>query len=112
MKKKIGLLLAAVMVLNTVSSMAFGFTNPLKNYNLYDDTHPTNSSSDNSSTERGMEEFYSNSMSASSSNSSNTSSYNDSSFAVPNSTETQTPQRRNEVLRESSRDIFSDGTTP
>ena len=112
MKKKIGLLLAAVMVLNTVSSMAFGFTNPLKSYNLYEDTHPTNNNSNDSSTERGMEEFYSNSMSASSSNSSNTSSYNDSSFAVPNSTETQTPQRRNEVLRESSRDIFSDGTTP
>lgn len=45
MKKKIGLLLAAVMVLNTVSSMAFGFTNPLKSYNLYEDTHPTNNNS-------------------------------------------------------------------
>ncbi len=43
MKKNLGFILAAVLVLNTVSSTAFGFSNPLKNYNLYEDTHPTSS---------------------------------------------------------------------
>ena len=38
MKKKIGLLLATVIVLNTaIASTAYGWTNPLKNYNLYED---------------------------------------------------------------------------
>ena len=51
MKKKIGLLLATVMVLNTaIASTAYGWTNPLKNYNLYEDTHP--SSNDESAMER------------------------------------------------------------
>ena len=45
MKKNLGFILAAVLVLNTVSSAALGFTNPLKNYNLYEDTHPTAKSS-------------------------------------------------------------------
>ena len=42
MKKKIGLLLATVMVLNSMSTVAFAaWKNPLSNYNLYEDTHPT-----------------------------------------------------------------------
>ena len=36
MKKKIGLLLATMMVLNTISPVAFAaWKNPLSNYNLY-----------------------------------------------------------------------------
>lgn len=103
MKKKFGLLLATVMVLNTVSSIAYGFTNPLKSYNLYDDTHPTNNtSSSSSSTEKGMGEFYQNSLSASSKNSSTTESTtenNDSIYTDP-------PLRRNEDLRESSKKVY------
>ena len=63
MKKKIGLLLATVMVLNTaIASTAYGWTNPLKNYNLYEDTHP--SSNDESAMERDnvMSEYYLNSL--------------------------------------------------
>ena len=64
MKRQRGLLLAAVMVLNTTSSIAFGFTNPLKSYNLYEDTHPAVSSGSDGTRESVMDEYYQNSMSS------------------------------------------------
>ena len=111
MKKKIGLLVAAIMVLNTVSSVTYGWQNPLKNYNLYEDTHPTNAQSEEK--EQAMSEFYSNSMAAKKSSSSSsvpTSSLNYTS-TVEDSSSTQTSSnepRRNEVLRESSRNVYGD----
>lgn len=89
MKNKIGLLLAAVMVLNTVSSAAFAFTNPLKSYNLYEDTHPTESSSSESSS------------AVDSSSSSGV--YNSDSETV-----TVKEKGRNEILRDSSKNVYSD----
>lgn len=111
MKKKIGLLVATIMVLNTVSSVTYGWQNPLKNYNLYEDTHPTNAQSEEK--EQAMSEFYSNSMAAKKSSSSSsvpTSSLNYTS-TVEDSSSTQTSSnepRRNEVLRESSRNVYGD----
>lgn len=111
MKKKIGLLVAAIMVLNTVSSVTYGWQNPLKNYNLYEDTHPTNAQSEEK--EQAMSEFYSNSMAAKKSSPSSsvpTSSLNYTS-TVEDSSSTQTSSnepRRNEVLRESSRNVYGD----
>lgn len=111
MKKKIGLLVATIMVLNTVSSVTYGWQNPLKNYNLYEDTHPTNAQSEEK--EQAMSEFYSNSMAAKKSSSSSsvpTSSLNYTS-TVEDSSLTQTSSnepRRNEVLRESSRNVYGD----
>lgn len=111
MKKKIGLLVAAIMVLNTVSSVTYGWQNPLKNYNLYEDTHPTNAQSEER--EQAMSEFYSNSMAAKKSSPSSsvptsslnyTSTVEDSSSAQTSSNE----PRRNEVLRESSRNVYGD----
>lgn len=109
MKKKIGLLLATIMVLNTaVVSTAYGWTNPLKNYNLYEDTHP--SSNDESAMERDnvMSEYYSNSLTG-----------QDSTDYVPatvpsygsesESKQVEVPQRRNDYLRESSRKVYSTG---
>lgn len=109
MKKKIGLLLATVMVLNTaIASTAYGWTNPLKNYNLYEDTHP--SSNDESAMERDnvMSEYYSNSLAG-----------HDSTDYVPatvpsygsesESKQVEVPQRRNDYLRESSRKVYSTG---
>lgn len=108
MKKKIGLLLATVMVLNTaIASTAYGWTNPLKNYNLYEDTHPSN---DESAMERDnvMSEYYSNSLAG-----------QDSTDYVPatvpsygsesESKQVEVPQRRNDYLRESSRKVYSTG---
>lgn len=109
MKKKIGLLLATVMVLNTVSSMAYGFTNPLKNYNLYEDTHPTNTSSSSGSTEKVMDEFYSNSLAGkgnSSTESSSTQYGEGGAVYNEDGSEGGQPMRRNEALRESSRKIY------
>lgn len=111
MKKKIGLLVAAIMVLNTVSSVTYGWQNPLKNYNLYEDTHPTNAQSEER--EQAMSEFYSNSMAAKKSSPSSsvpTSSLNYTS-TVEDSSSTQTSSnepRRNEILRESSRNVYGD----
>lgn len=111
MKKKIGLLVATIMVLNTVSSVTYGWQNPLKNYNLYEDTHPTNAQSEEK--EQAMSEFYSNSMAAKKSSPSSsvpTSSLNYTS-TVEDSSSTQTTSnepRRNEVLRESSRNVYGD----
>lgn len=111
MKKKIGLLVATIMVLNTVSSVTYGWQNPLKNYNLYEDTHPTNAQSEER--EQAMSEFYSNSMAAKKSSPSSsvptsslnyTSTVEDSSSAQTSSNE----PRRNEVLRESSRNVYGD----
>lgn len=111
MKKKIGLLVAAIMVLNTVSSVTYGWQNPLKNYNLYEDTHPTNAQSEER--EQAMSEFYSNSMAAKKSSPSSsvptsslnyTSTVEDSSSAQTSSNE----PRRNEILRESSRNVYGD----
>lgn len=111
MKKKIGLLVATIMVLNTVSSVTYGWQNPLKNYNLYEDTHPTNAQSEEK--EQAMSEFYSNSMAAKKSSPSSsvptsslnyTSTVEDSSSAQTSSNE----PRRNEVLRESSRNVYGD----
>lgn len=105
MKKKIGLLVATIMVLNTVSSVTYGWDNPLKNYNLYEDTHPTNSQS--SDREQAMSEFYSNSMAGKSSSSVPSSSLNYSSSSDSDSTEISSNEpRRNEVLRESSRKVY------
>lgn len=111
MKKKIGLLVATIMVLNTVSSVTYGWQNPLKNYNLYEDTHPTNAQSEEK--EQAMSEFYSNSMAAKKSSPSSsvpTSSLNYTS-TVEDSSSTQTSSnepRRNEILRESSRNVYGD----
>jgi hypothetical protein len=111
MKKKIGLLVATIMVLNTVSSVTYGWQNPLKNYNLYEDTHPTNAQSEEK--EQAMSEFYSNSMAAKKSSPSSsvpTSSLNYSS-TVEDSSSAQTSSnepRRNEILRESSRNVYGD----
>lgn len=107
MKKKIGLLVAAIMVLNTVSSVTYGWQNPLKNYNLYEDTHPTNAQS--SDREQAMSDFYSNSMAAKKSPQSSvpTSSLNYTSTVDDSSSQaTSSEPRRNEVLRESSRNVY------
>ena len=109
MKKKIGLLLATVMVLNTMSAVAFAeWKSPLSKYNLYEDTHPTAATSDDSR-EQVMGEFYSNSMAAQQepvinewgNGGMNQFDYNDDDAGV------EAPKRRNEVLRESSRNVYT-----
>jgi len=105
MKKKIGTLLAAIMVLNTVSSVAYGFTNPLKSYNLYEDTHAV-SSEDDGTRERVMDEFYSNSMSASNARPGAVPQEIPSMDSYMQGIQENIPRRRNDDLRESSRRVY------
>ena len=112
MKKKIGLLLATVMVLNSMSTVAFAaWKNPLSNYNLYEDTHPT-ATVDDGSKEKVMNEFYSNSMASQFGESveGEPMIYEDGSFGGEGEVAgaEAPPQRRNEFLRESSRNVYSD----
>lgn len=103
MKKKIGLLLAVVMVMNTVATSAFAaWQNPLKKYNLYDDV--MGNSVDDGSRERVMDEFNSNSLRAGGSG------YSGSAYDNPNDFGGgfEAPKSRNEDLRESSRNVYSD----
>ncbi len=100
MKNRIGLLIAAVMVLGTVSSVAYGFTNPLKSYDLYADTHPGEASS--SSGTNALVPTIAPPTSPVSS-------------MADNSSESAEPQEkgRNEKLRDSSRQVYSDqNSTP
>lgn len=112
MKKQVGLLLATVIVLNTVSSVVYGFNNPLKSYNLYEDTHQVKS--DDGTRETVMDEFYSNSLSGKKENmnkqSSNQlySSLSSSSDEYTKQGNKEKPIRRNEALRESSRKVYGD----
>jgi len=111
MKKNLGLLLAAVMVLNVVSTTAFAWQNPLKNYNLYEDTHPTT----DSERDNAMQEFYENSLSNKMSKSNTRSSaaptkspnYNevDLNLLTP---ETDFSSGRNATLRASSKNVYAD----
>lgn len=113
MKKKIGLLLATVMVLNSMSTVAFAaWKNPLSNYNLYEDTHPT-ATVDDGSRERVMDDFYSNSMAAQNGESVSGESVilEENGFAGEVAGATEAPQRRNDFLRESSRNVYSDPET-
>lgn len=104
MKTGISLLLAAVMVVNTASSVAYGFTNPLKNYNLYDDVHPTS----NDEREQVMSEVL---MPLSSKQNTPTEQISD--FSTDTGVNVETPKTRNQTLRESSRKVYADNeTTP
>lgn len=111
MKRKIGLLLTAIMALSTVSTTVYGFTNPLKSYNLYEDTHPKESAGSDDR-ETVMDEFYSNSLagkgngsSESRSSDSDESDFSSSSIDIP-------APKRNADLRESSQRSYSDEGTP
>lgn len=104
MKKKISLLLTAIMLAGIVPQISYGFVNPLKNYDLYADTHNDNSPRDNAMSEM----YYTN-------NAQNSSSTNRPPQKVPTTEEggvevnVEIPQRRNEYLRESSRKVFGTG---
>ena len=106
MKKKLSLLLATIMVVNAVSTMAFAWENPLKKYNLYEDV--TGGGSGNAEAERAMEEYNSNSLRPASVPSQNLNTSSSSDYDL-NSLSSQTEAEvkgRNETLRESSRNVY------
>ena len=113
MKKRLGLFLAVVMVLNAIPATTFAWENPLKKYNLYDDVMGKNNPA-NAEREHAMSEFYDNSLdkkikgSVKKTAREDYSSYNLDSF---NNIEPEITKGRNETLRESSRDVYSDQET-
>ncbi len=122
MRKKISLILAATLLLGSLPNIVFGFTNPLKNYNLYDDTHPTNVNPEHESV---MKDYFSNSLRPSSSKT-NSEKQEIQAASLPslpsidsasienykNSQETSGIVRRNDYLRESSRNVYSNYEVP
>ena len=114
MYKKISLLLASIITVASIPICAHGITNPLKTYNLYEDTH-REASSGNPERETVMDEYYKNSLRAprSSSNTSKAPS------SAPNFSEINnyTPKEvningRNQTLRNSSRNVYSNLSEP
>ena len=117
MKKRLGLFLAALMVLSAIPTTTLAWENPLKKYSLYDDVMGGPQSGANETKERATEEFYDNSMAKKSvKRTPESKKYEDiSSYDLDNlpSQAEETTKTRNETLRESSRDVFSDQeTTP
>lgn len=97
------------MVLNSMTPVFAAWKNPLSNYNLYEDTHPT-ASADDGSRNGAMDEFYSNSVAGKNSESSvdYVDNFNPMSNGGSESSQAPAEKRRNEVLRESSRNVYSD----
>lgn len=109
MKKNISLLLAALLLGGILPQVSFGYVNPLKSYDLYADTHNSNSPRDNVMSEM----YYTDQASNSVSQDRNSISNNRPPSAVPTTGDggidvnVEIPRRRNEYLRESSRKVFS-----
>ncbi|MCM1340048.1 MAG: tetratricopeptide repeat protein [Muribaculaceae bacterium] len=104
MKKRFGLVMAMIMVAGAISPLAYAFTNPLKNYNLYDDVNPQSSDE----REQVMSEVLMPRSSGSSS------SAVEDPYSNPNfGKNVDVPKSRNQDLRESSRNVYADNeTTP
>ena len=124
MKRKLGLLLATLMVLNTVSMSAMAFESPLKKYSLYDDVFAVPPPADDGTgRERAMGEYYDNSLGKKLNEEGAAANaeggHNYVSPDIP-SLKDYKPQpvyektsNRNQTLRESSRNVYSDPeTTP
>jgi len=117
MKKKIGLILAAVMVINTASSIAYGFKNPLKEYNLYEDTHGGGSGGGDPNRESVVNDILPSSKYTSGSDSSSASASSSSLPDVPSIEDAQRDttldhvKTRNQLLRESSQRVFANKDT-
>ena len=115
MRGRINLILAAILVLGTLPQTAFGFVNPLKSYNLYEDTHPKGSNRDNVMSQ----EFYH--VNDNNSNTNTNANPAPAQSAPPkiapttadgdvNNAAPAAPQRRNDYLRQSSKKVYGSGS--
>lgn len=121
MRKSICLILAMILSAGPLAQMSFGFKNPLKDYNLYEDVHKDSQPNDERETVMG-EMFYSqnglNKGDSSSGNrktppAQNPTAQNGKGFndAIGN-IEVPVPITRNEYLRQSSRKRYGSGGAP
>jgi tetratricopeptide (TPR) repeat protein len=119
MQIKAGKILTAIMILSVVTTAAYGINNPLKSYDLYQDTHG------DSERDNVMSDYYRNSLAGQR--------HQNQTSAVSNSTQASAPAssltlpelpnanssgskggeiRRNEYLRQSSKKVYGDSKTP
>lgn len=115
MQRSICLLLAVVLSTSILSPMAYGFVNPLQNYNLYDDVH----SKPNDERDNVMSEMFYNQNGSNNEEKHNTPPKQNPTSAKDNglneaisNIEVEIPQRRNDYLRESSKQVYAPAGTP
>jgi tetratricopeptide (TPR) repeat protein len=114
MKNKFSTLLTALIIVNTIGAMAYGFTNPLKSYDLYNDVHPT---TDNER-EQVVGDILNIKHSNTTSNSTSTSASKPTSASISLSpipdyssySDSANVKTRNQTLRDSSKNVYSDPT--
>lgn len=111
MQKKFTLLLASLILASTLPQIAYGFKNPLKEYNLYAETHNENVKYDNA-----MSELYYNQDGKQPQNAQEQAPADNPAPPQENITneegveiEIEIPKRRNVYLRESSMKVYSKG---
>ena len=122
MKRKFNLLLLSIITAALMPAYANAFTNPLKSYNLYDDTH--RESTTTPQRETAMGEYYNNSLRPGSGNKSSKTNSSESKDSPPSATpdfgnkiDNFVPKEvnyggRNETLRNSSRRVYGNPSTP
>ncbi len=112
MQTKAGKVLTAIMILGAVSTTAYGITNPLKSYDLYQDTRKQDTERDNV-----MSDYYRNSLAGQRNQEQSdklvlpelpTANYGSATAGAKNGA----PVRRNDYLRESAKNVYSDSSTP
>lgn len=115
MRRSISLLLAIILSVSSLTPVAYGFVNPLKEYNLYEDVHSKSGDErDNVMSETFYNQNgYNNGEKHNAPPKQNPTSSNDNGLneAIGN-IEVEIPQRRNDYLRESSKQIYAPAGTP
>ena len=118
--KKLSLLLAVLVAVSTYTSMAQAFESPLKKYSLYDDVMKN----DTSDRDNVMGDYAKNSLANSNRNNINENSNQETASnslpKLPNLADLESgddesvekPKRRNEILRESSKNVYFESKEP
>ena len=110
MKKRISLLIAALMLGSAFPQISFGFANPLKNYDLYADTHreeaPAATEVNNNDSNDKQEKKETKKAKSNKKPPKEVPTTINGEVAV----DVQVPVRRNDYLRQSSRQVFGTGT--
>ncbi len=115
MNKSICLILAILLSASSFVQVGYAFVNPLKEYNLYDDVHPKS----DENRENVMSEVFYNQNGQNSTKehkippkTSPTSAKDNGLNEAINNIEVEIPQRRNDYLRESSKQVYAPSGTP
>lgn len=116
MYKKLSLILASIITVASIPICAHGFNNPLKSYNLYEDTH-REASEASQERETVMGEYYSNSLRAPGNNGSGEHNPPSSTPDFSDKINNYVPKEvnatgRNQTLRNSSRNVYSNLSEP